>query len=237
MANIKATKTTTNPAPLAIPASNPAERITADNVQILGERFAQSALRKYHAKSGLPFIWQLYCGLVADITENKKTGAPLSDGYDVAQIASCELWTYAGKTLASPADNGQKDKDGNGVTVRTAVFRAISKYVNGEKQHELKRVYLDEITENGEHVYYIIPQDWDLPTITDYKRIIEHITAMQLSNAEKRVLTYRMRGKSYADIARIIGTTKATIAGYQTRIKAKAKKVPAIMDALNRYHV
>lgn len=221
----------------AVNTATPAEIITADNVQTMGERIAVRALKTCYQKGGQPFIYALYCGLVADITENKKTGAPLSDGYDIAQTASAFLCEHIGKTLQDTTTDGQTDKDGQPVTILRACFRAVNRYIMGERQHEYKRLYVDEIDEKGNALYYEIPEFWDIPTATDYKTVTAKIAEMKLGMNEKRVLTYRMRGKSYADIARIIGTTKATIAGYQTRIKAKAKKVPAIMDALNRYHV
>ena len=76
-----------------------AEIITADNVQTMSERIAVRALKTCYQKGGQPFIYALYCGLVADITENKKTGAPLSDGYDIAQTACAYLCEYIGKGL------------------------------------------------------------------------------------------------------------------------------------------
>ena len=88
MINVKTKKTTKNAtlAPVQATAS-PAEIITAENVQTIGECIAIKALKTCYQKGGQPFVYSLYCGLIADITENKKTGAPLSDGYDIAQTA------------------------------------------------------------------------------------------------------------------------------------------------------
>lgn len=145
----------TKPAPIADTAS-PAEIITADNVQTMGERIAVRALKTCYQKGGQPFIYALYCGLVADITENKKTGAPLSDGYDIAQTASAYLCEYIGKTLQDKTTDGQTDKDGQPVTILRACFRAVNRYIMGERQHDYKRVYVDEIDENGATLYYEI---------------------------------------------------------------------------------
>lgn len=213
-----------------------AEIISAANLQALSERIAVRALKTCYQKGGQPFIYSLYCDLIADINDRKNNPtAPLSDGYDIAQVAAATLWEYNGKSTDAPS--GKTDKKGAPITVWRDTFRAVNRYIMGQRQYELKRVYLDDIDEAGQVVYITIPAEWDLPTVTDYRRVMQYITAMGLSNNEKRVLTYRMRGKTYTEIARIIGTTKATIAGYQTRIKAKARKIPEIQDALSRYRM
>ena len=125
------------PAPAVIvDTANPAEIITADNVQTMGERIAVRALKTCYQKGGQPFIYALYCGLVADITENKKAGLPLSDGYDIAQTASAFLCEYIGKTLQDTTTDGQTDKDGQPVTILRACFRAVNRYIMGESQHD-----------------------------------------------------------------------------------------------------
>ena len=218
--------------------STPAEKITPANVTRMGERIAIRALKTCYQKGGQPFIYSLYCDLIADIAERKNsTDNPLSDGYDVAQTACLALLPYMGKDVTAPIGDGVTDKKGAPVTILRNTFRAVNRYIMGERQHEYSRVYLDEITDSGDIRYIVVNPEWDLPTIEDYRKVMDYIERMRLSNMEKRVLSYRMRGKSYGDIARIIGTTKATIAGYQTRIKAKARTIPEIVTALEKFHV
>lgn len=220
------------PAPAVIAdTANPAEIITADNVQTMGERIAVRALKTCYQKGGQPFIYALYCGLVADITENKKTGAPLSDGYDIAQTASAFLCEYIGKTLQDATTDGQTDKDGNPVTILRACFRAVNRYIMGERQHEYKRLYVDEIDEKGNALYYEIPEFWDLPTATDYKTVTAKIAEMKLSMNEKRVLIYRLRGVSLEGIARIIGADRRNVTTYLQRIRTKARKIGLTANA------
>lgn len=222
---------TTTPATLAPVQVQNAEIITAENVQTLGERFAVKALKTYYQKSGMPFVYSLYCGLIADITENKKTGAPLSDGYDVAQTACAVLCAYIGKRLDDISADGQTDKNGNPITIKTAVFRALSKYVNGERQREYKRAYLDDVDENGNALIYEIPEFWDMPTATDYKTVTAKIAEMGLSMNEKRFLTYRLRGYSLEKIAPIMGVKRDTLNVYRKRIKDKAQKIGLTANA------
>lgn len=206
--------------------------ITAENVQTIGERIAIRALKTCYQKGGQPFIYSLYCGIVADITENKKTGAPLSDGYDIAQTACAYLCEYIGKGLHDKTADGQTDKDGNPVTILRACFRAVNRYIMGERQREYKRIYVDEIDEKtGATLYYEIPEFWDIPTATDYKTVTAKIAEMKLSMNEKRVLTYRLRGVSLEGIARIIGADKRNVTTYLQRIRTKAQKIGLTANA------
>lgn len=210
----------TKPAPIADTAS-PAEIITADNVQTMGERIAVRALKTCYQKGGQPFIYALYCGLVADITENKKTGAPLSDGYDIARTASAYLCEYIGKTLQDKTTDGQTDKDGQPVTILRACFRAVNRYIMGERQHDYKRVYVDEIDENGATLYYEIPAEWDTPTATDYKHITAVIKALNLTSRQAQILRYRLSGKSIHQIADILKIHRKTLQEHMQALQRK----------------
>lgn len=214
------------PAPAVIAdTATPAEIITADNVQTMGERIAVRALKTCYQKGGQPFIYSLYCGIVADITENKKTGAPLSDGYDIAQTASAFLCDYIGKTLQDTTTDGQTDKDGQPVSILRACFRAVNRYIMGERQHDFKRVYVDDIDENGATLYYEIPAEWDIPTATDYKRVADLIGQLDLLQRQKQVLRYRLRGLSVNATAQKMGVTKQAAQNLLRKVQAKAKAI------------
>ena len=216
---------TTTPATLAPVQVNNAEIITADNVQTMGERIAVRALKTCYQKGGQPFIYALYCGLVADITENKKTGAPLSDGYDIAQTACAYLCEYIGKGLHDKTADGQTDKDGNPVDVLRGCFRAVNRYIMGERQREYKRAYVDEIDENGNALFYEIPDEWDIPTATDYKRVADLIEQLDLPQRQKQVLRYRLRGLSVNATAQKMGVTKQAAQNLLRKVQAKAKAI------------
>ena len=214
------------PAPAVIAdTATPAEIITADNVQTMGERIAVRALKTCYQKGGQPFIYSLYCGIVADITENKKTGAPLSDGYDIAQTACAYLCEYIGKGLHDKTTDGQTDKDGQPVSILRACFRAVNRYIMGERQHDFKRVYVDDIDENGATLYYEIPAEWDIPTATDYKRVADLIGQLDLPQRQKQVLRYRLRGLSVNATAQKMGVTKQAAQNLLRKVQAKAKAI------------
>jgi len=210
----------TPPAPITDTA-NPAEIITADSVQTMGERIAIRALKTCYQKGGQPFIYSLYCGLVADITENKKTGAPLSDGYDIAQTASAFLCDYIGKTLQDATADGQTDKDGNPATILRACFRAVNRYIMGERQHDYKRVYVDEIGADGNTLYYEIPAEWDMTTATDFKQVTATIKALNLTSRQAQILRYRLSGKSVHQIADILKIHRKTLQEHLQAIQRK----------------
>lgn len=217
------------PAPAVIvDTANPAEIITADNVQTMGERIAVRALKTCYQKGGQPFIYALYCGLVADITENKKSGLPLSDGYDIAQTASAFLCEYIGKTLQDTTTDGQTDKDGQPVTILRACFRAVNRYIIGERQHDYKRVYVDDVDENGATLYYEIPAGWDTPTATDYKGVTDTIKALNLTSRQAQILRYRLSGKSIHQIADILKIHRKTL---QEHMQALQRKYTAYKQA------
>lgn len=217
------------PAPAVIAdTATPAEIITADNVQTMGERIAVRALKTCYQKGGQPFIYTLYRGLIADITENKKTGAPLSDGYDIAQTASAFLCDYIGKTLQDTTTDGQTDKDGQPVSILRACFRAVNRYIMGERQHDFKRVYVDDIDENGATLCYEIPAEWDTPTATDYKHITAVIKALNLTSRQAQILRYRLSGKSIHQIADILKIHRKTL---QEHMQALQRKYTAYKQA------
>ncbi len=200
--------------------------ITAENVQTIGERIAIRALKTCYQKGGQPFIYSLYCGIVADITENKKTGAPLSDGYDIAQTACAYLCEYIGKGLHDKTADGQTDEDGNPVDVLRGCFRAVNRYIMGERQREYKRVYVDEIDEKtGETLYYEIPEFYDIPTATDYKRVADLIGQLDLPQRQAQILRYRLRGLSVNATAQKVGITKQAVQNLMRKLQAKAKAI------------
>lgn len=229
--------------------------ITAENVQTIAERIAVKALKTClqtgkgytpdeaekarkkgknpNASGNFNFLYGLYCGLIGDITERKNGKQPFSDGYDVAQTAAALLCGYIGKGLHDNAGNGETDKNGNPVDILRATFRAVNRYIMGERQREYKRAYVDDTDEHGNRLYYEIPDEWDIPTATDFRAVSEIIAALKLSQNEKRFLSYRMRGLSLDAIAQKMGIRRDTLNTYRKRVKDKARNVPALASYCN----
>lgn len=198
----------------ATPAPAPADIITADNVITIGERIAIKALKTNLSAGGKPetaeknrdngkpiasgnfnFLYSLYAGLCADVHARQAGNVvTFSDGYDIAQTASAYLCAYIGKRLGDTADNGETDKDGNPITILRATFRAVNRYIMGERRREYKRAYVDIIDANGVTTYAEIPLEWDMPTATDFERVNEIIAGMNLTDKQAQILRYRLRG-------------------------------------------
>lgn len=222
--NVKQPQITTQPN--AIKTQIPENTIiTQDNILSLGERISVRALKTCIAKSGQPFMYDLYNNLIADITHNIIANEPLTDAYDIVQTACLHLCKYIGKGVIDNTTDGQTDKDGKPITILRATFRAVNKYIMGERAHEYKRVYVDDVDASGNILYYTIPDGWDMPTATDYKKVCGLIEKMGLSANEKKVLYYRLRGIATCTIAEYMGVKKQNIITYQQRILKKAEKI------------
>lgn len=203
-----------NPRKGATPATPAPDIITAENVITIGERIAIKALKTNLSAGGNPdtaeknradgkpiasgnfnFLYSLYAGLCADVHARQAgTVETFSDGYDIAQTASAFLCAYIGKRLSDTADNGETDKNGNPVTILRATFRAVNRYIMGERRREYKRAYVDITDANGATTYAEIPAEWDMPTETDFKRVNEIIAGMNLTDRQAQILRYRLRG-------------------------------------------
>lgn len=208
--------------------------ITAANVQTIGERIAIRALKTCEAKSGMPFMHKLYADLIGDIAERKNdsdplsdvyNGDPLSDGYDVADEAIVFLVPYIGKRLSDPTADGQTDKNGDPVSIKRACFRAVNRYIMGERQREYKRAYVDDTDENGKTLYYEIPAFWDLPTFEDFRKVNEMIASLDLPVRQSQVLRYRLRGDSIDKTAQKMGVTRQAVQNLLRKIREKATAI------------
>ena len=201
---------------------NDTETITDETAQTMGERIAIRALKTTYQASGNPFILRLYCGLIVDILHNTKSATDnITDGYDIAQNAVLFLLSYRGQKLTDNANNGETDKDGNPVNILRACFRIVGRYIDGERQKEYKRAYL----EDADGVFYEIPFKWDLPTIADYKAVARVIEKLKLSQMEKRIFSMRMQGKSRDEIATALNIARGNVNTYCQRIAKKAQAV------------
>lgn len=205
--NQNTTTTTTNATIKPLPTvkqeqttpHHPATLLTAENIELLSEIIALRAIKTNYAKSGMPFMYDLYCGLVKDINENKKTASPFSDGYDIASEIKLYLLQNIGKYTTDENTNGEKCKDGTTADIWRTAFRIANRYIIGERQKVYKCVYVDEIDENGNRLYYEIPQEWDIDGIHDYKTIMAIIKQLKLTDTEKKILYYRLRGIAVDD--------------------------------------
>ncbi|MCL2798103.1 MAG: LuxR C-terminal-related transcriptional regulator [Firmicutes bacterium] len=200
-------------------APNKGRKVTAKNVQNIGEGIATKALKTIYQKSADNFIRRLYCDLLNDINARKNNIAEnLSDSYDIAQTAILFLIPYIGKKLDSKAGNGETDKDGKGISILRATFRAVNRYIMGQRKAEFNRVYLED---NGQ--YFEIPKYFDAQTISELNLIYSAVRNLELTERQDKVLHYRLQGKGVREIARICGVNPKST---QETLKQIQKKMP-----------
>ena len=241
--------------------------ITAENVKTMAERIAIKALKTCfqsgkgytpeqaeHAKASgkdpnkngnFSYVYSLYCGLIADITDNLPNNKPLSDGYDVAQQAALYLCGHYGENLQAIDNNEKLCRSGEPATILRGCFRAVNRYINNQKTYVYKHQYLDDVDENGLELYYELPLEWDVATADDFERLNELIKGLDLDKAPKQaqVLRYRLRGiavdgdcgreheysnrdlDSVHTIARKMGITRAAVYDLLDKLKARAIKL------------
>ena len=95
----------------------------------------------------------------------------------------------------------------------------------GERQREYKRAYVDEQDENGNTLFYEIPDLWDTPTATDFKRVKQVIDALNLTAKQAQILGYRLRGLSVNATAQKMGVTRQAMQNLLRKVQAKAKAI------------
>ena len=105
-------------------------RITAENVQHIGECIALSAIKKmmrfaHHPRS----LDKLYAGLVEDIYGNRGYNTTFSDGYDLTSEVICFLCHYIGHNLD---DLACQNRIGELLTIRFACYRHALRYIEKE---------------------------------------------------------------------------------------------------------
>lgn len=208
------------------PAIDHGEVITADNVQSIAERVAIRALRTVYAASGHPYIGRLYVDTCKDVAENfADHKQALSDGADVVQVAAVVLTEHIGMRLHDAARTGEVDKAGKPVDVLRATFRAVSRYIDGQRHKVYKQVYLQD---GAAACGYIPAHPFGFTSADEYKRTLAIIAAMKLAPRQKQVLAARLRGLSIHAIAEKYRLHRSTV---QECLRAIGKKYLATIAA------
>lgn len=200
------------------------ESITAENVIEIGERVAVKALKTcYQASGGAPFVDFLFRSLIGDLNGAMHDFmTPFSIAYDIADEAINFLCGHIGKKLSDPIDGETLDKKGNPVSILRACFRAVNRYIYGEKKRDFKRVYVENL-ETG--AYIPVPYGWSIDDAESLKAVQKIVNEMHLSAKELTFLKYRLRGYSLDKIAEVMGAKRGTVNVYRQRVIAKAERI------------
>ena len=181
-----------------------AEPISEDNVKLMGEMIALQALRTLK-QFDLKVADKYYIGLIKDLHHMGEIDYIVSDGYDVAQTATCFLYQFIGRNVY---DIYGKDRKGINITIKLACYREIDKELMRYRRKAEQTEYID-FTD-----YKALPMD---PVNcfekeqTDYSKYDELVAALQLSALELAILNCYMNGMRQAEVCAELGIGRGTI--------------------------
>ena len=174
-----------------------AEPISAENVKLMGEMIALQALRTVK-KFDMKVADRLYIGLIKDLHHMCEIDYIVSDGYDVAQTAICEIYG--------------KDKQGKEITIKLACYREVDHFINLLRNRPDRRGTVVESIDFTD--YKALPMD---PINcfeheqTDYSKYDELVGALQLSALELAILNCYMNGMKQGEVCAELGIGRGTI--------------------------
>ena len=195
---------------------NKKELITKENVKTMGEVIAVACARNRCAMYYTERAKKLYNGLVKDVYHH--TGDPaqtFSEGYDLAMEAIAFLCEHIGKRLSDTTTiikYGSPKK----TTILKGCFFVVAQYITKQVTYESKSVNIDDpkVMEMDECIF--IPMETE--DTNDWDKVDEIIIKLQLTPEEIQLLDYRMSGKSYPEIGRLVGCANSTARARLLRI-------------------
>ena len=142
----------------------------------------------------------------------------VSDGYDVAQVATCFLYQFAGRNVSEIYGKDHKGKD---ITIILACYREVDRFIDSlrNRPDSHKQVEYIDFTD-----YKALPMD---PVNrfeheqTDFSKADALMDATHLTDKEKEMLEYYMSGWKRSEIAKILCVTKSCIDYRKLRIRYK----------------
>ena len=174
------------------------QEITADNVMYLGEGIAVSALKTYMIYSNRD-LYKLYKGLIHNMSRTLCLTEHFTDGYDLAQEATCFLCEYIGHKLGDVYIT----KTGKRTNIAIAALRHIERM--------LERKYGYRYYEVSIEVCEFRPIEMIEQELTDYSKYDDIIERSQINEKELEVLDCYMSGMEFVETARFLGINNSTI--------------------------
>lgn len=191
--------------------------ISVDTIQQMASAIAIRGLKTTLAKSANEKIAEM----LTDAIHYAKSPMEWQgdDGADIIQDVALFLSEYIGNELTDTTTDGQKDKDGNPITILRGAFRVVRRTIYGHEQRQFKQVYIEDYEkENG---IIAIPENWDIPDFGTWDDTTTIIDGLELTPTQMQVLNYRMQGLSNKAIAKIRGTDAANIGRRLAKIGEK----------------
>ena len=180
------------------------ERISDENVKLMGEMMALQALR-----TAKKFDWQIadryYIGLIKDLHHMGEVDYIVSDGYDIAQTAICFLCQFKGRRVS---DLYGKDRRGKEITIKLACYRELDNILRHCRRRAQKT---DEIDFTDYKALPMDPVNCFEKEQTDYTKYDELVGALQLSALEIAILNCCMNGMVQSEVIAELGIGRGTI--------------------------
>ena len=191
-----------------------AERISDENVKLMGEMIALQALRNV-----MPYdfevVSKLYNGLVKDLNRISQIDYTITDGYDYAQLAICFLYQFKGMYVN---DIYGKDKAGKYISIKTACYRAVDK----ELLHFRRKIAHSRQIDFGHNKHDIAdPGDCFADKDEDYTNADALIEKLHLTDPEIDTLNCYMNGMKQSEAAAALGITIFGVKYRKLRIRQK----------------
>ena len=191
-----------------------AEPISAENVKLMGEMIALQALRTVK-KFDMKVADRLYIGLIKDLHHMSEIDYIVSDGYDVAQTATCFLYQYAGRKATEICG---KDKRGKELTIKLACCREMDRFIDNLRNRSDRRGAIEYID------FKALPMD---PVNcfeqeqTDYSKYDNIVDALQLSALELAILNCYMNGMVQSEVCAELCIGRGKINSRKTSIRRR----------------
>ena len=197
------------------------ERISDENVKLMGEMMALQALR-----TAKKFDWQIadryYIGLIKDLHHMGEVDYIVSDGYDIAQTAICFLCQFKGKRVSDPYC---KDRRGIEITIKLACYRELDEVLRRCRRRAQKT---DEIDFTDYKALPMDPVNCFEKEQTDYTKYDELVGALQLSALELAILNCYMNGMVQSEVCAELGIGRGTINHRKASIRKRYQSLCGI---------
>ena len=184
-----------------------AEPISAENVKLMGEMIALQALRTVK-KFDMKVADRLYIGLIKDLHHMSEIDYIVSDGYDVAQTATCFLYQFAGRKVTEIYG---KDRRGKGISIKLACYREVDRFIDSLRNRSDRRSAIEYIDFTDYKALPMDPVNCFEKEQTDYTKYDELVEALQLSSLELAILDCYMNGMRQAEVCAELGIGRGTI--------------------------
>ncbi len=184
-----------------------AEPISAENVKLMGEMIALQALRTVK-KFDMKIADRLYIGLIKDLHHMGEIDYTVSDGYDVAQTATCFLYQFTGRKVS---EIYCKDRKGKEITIKLACYREVDRFIDSLRNRPDSHKQVEYIDFTDYKALPMDPVNCFEHEQTDYSKFDELVGALQLSALELAILNCYMNGMKQGEVCAELGIGRGTI--------------------------